>query len=685
MRKMQEAADEGKVGKILKMITGNRPPFSLDCIRVGEKNITDATEIKKKVTELFREWFFRAETDAWRDHNISDAIICEDKGRYMDITSSLEIPPHIAEKVWESCKKKEIPKEGLDEMDGLDDYTPSYSEFLGFIETSNPKSAGGFNGMSYHLMQLLPNEYKERIYNVLVEAWKTRTPIEGWGDRWLVPIPKISDPTLKDLRPLMLVDVIRKIWVGLLMNKIRQSWNKWNLFDESQHGFMTGKGTHTAVPHLISLFETARQSNSSLFISSWDITRAFDSLGRETVVMAMLRMHVPRGLVNYITSQDGYGRVYVRTPGNYEKHTKGAESSLCLEDGFITGKGVGQGDIPSPLLWAAAFDTLLCALRYLNSKFALVDLDYNSHKSADVCYADDLISAEVSLMDLQEKADIVSGWCLIMGVKISHAKFRTFGMQWGTKRKVTGKLIIHTEGWTEVLVDVRSDGVLTHLSVVWNTDYNNKELWKTIVDRIEDLGWRIARTWVRPGDKIMAMNYCLKTDICYRMQFANWSLEKYRKIDLEYLKVVRRITKNMSGYPALPLMAGTADGGMGIETPMVHAQKCKLRIVMRGLGKGGATAEHIENLFRIELEKAGTGGIPNQGIALKGSYGETGFLTSLIEWLDEMGLGFCVQGLCYNSPMAKWVMVVEPSRKKRRSLNKQLGSYRMTGELDLYE
>ena len=159
----------------------------------------------------------------------------------MDITASLEIPPHIAEKVWESCKKKELPEEGQREMDLLDDYTPSYLEFLGFIETSNPKSAGGFNGMSYHLMQLLPAEYLKRIYDVLIEAWKTRTPIEGWGDRWLVPIPKISDPSLKDLRPLMLVDVIRKIWVGLLMNKIRQAWNKWNMFDESQHGFMTGK------------------------------------------------------------------------------------------------------------------------------------------------------------------------------------------------------------------------------------------------------------------------------------------------------------------------------------------------------------------------------------------------------------------------------------------------------------
>ena len=70
---------------------------------------------------------------------ISDAIICEDKGKYMDITTSLEIPPHIAEKVWKSCKKKEIPKEGLMDMDHLDDYTPSYSEFLGFIETKKKK------------------------------------------------------------------------------------------------------------------------------------------------------------------------------------------------------------------------------------------------------------------------------------------------------------------------------------------------------------------------------------------------------------------------------------------------------------------------------------------------------------------------------------------------------------------
>ncbi len=80
--------------------------------------------------------------------------------------------------------------------------------------------------MSYLMLQNLPEEALKGIYAILLDAWGTRTPIEGWGDRWLVPIPKIDDPTLKDLRLIMLVDVIRKVWVGLFMNRIKKSWDK---------------------------------------------------------------------------------------------------------------------------------------------------------------------------------------------------------------------------------------------------------------------------------------------------------------------------------------------------------------------------------------------------------------------------------------------------------------------------
>ena len=97
-------------------------------------------------------------------------------------------------------------------------------------------------------------------------------------------------------------------------------------------------------------------------------------------------------------------------------------------------------------------------------------------------------------------------------------------MDWGTTKKITGKLMIHAQGWTEVLVDIKNDGVLTHLGMVWNTDLKNKELWGQIVNRVEDLGWRIARTWVRAGDKAMAMSYCLKADIAigYSLVYGPW-------------------------------------------------------------------------------------------------------------------------------------------------------------------
>jgi hypothetical protein len=234
----------------------------MESIRDGDKLITDPHEISKVITKVFRDWFFRGEKEAWRDHNVSDAIIGDDKDRFMEVALSLEVPPEVAEKIWESCRIKPIQQAAKCDMEGLDDYTPSYNEFLDFIETTNPRSAGGYNGLNYNLLRNLPSELKKRISEILVEAWTTRTPLEGWGDRWLVPIPKIKDPTLKDLRPIMLVDVLRKVWVGLLLNRVRIAWDKWGLMNETQHGFMTGKGTHTAIPHLIRLMETARHSGA---------------------------------------------------------------------------------------------------------------------------------------------------------------------------------------------------------------------------------------------------------------------------------------------------------------------------------------------------------------------------------------------------------------------------------------
>ena len=96
----------------------------------------------------------------------------------------------------------------------------------------------------------------------------------------------------------------------------------------------------------------------------------------------------------------------------------------------------------------------------------------------------------------------------------------------------------------------------------------------------------------------------------------------------------------MKGFPGKVLIGAKKHGGLGLETPMMHAQKRKLRIVMMGLAKGGLTGAHIENLIRIELEKSGRGGLPNQGLTISVMCGNTGYITSLVEWLMRLNLPY---------------------------------------------
>ena len=94
------------------------------------------------------------------------------------------------------------------------------------------------------------------------------------------------------------------------------------------------------------------------------------------------------------------------------KNIKIAEGGLeALDrDGvrFRRCKGTGQGDIPSPLLWVAALDTLLTTLRRIPSEFKTQDLLGTAHPVETIAFADDLLSIESTMDALQAKADIIS-------------------------------------------------------------------------------------------------------------------------------------------------------------------------------------------------------------------------------------------------------------------------------------
>jgi hypothetical protein len=86
---------------------------------------------------------------------------------------------------------------------------------------------------------------------------------------------------------------------------------------------------------------------------------------------------------------------------------------LDAADSFSTEKGVGQGDISSPLLWIAAFDIPLTALSTVKSGFKVLDLSDLAAEVTDIAYADDVVSMVATPEALQDKADIMSAWSLL--------------------------------------------------------------------------------------------------------------------------------------------------------------------------------------------------------------------------------------------------------------------------------
>ena len=450
----------------------------------------------------------------------------------------------------------------------------------------------------------------------------------------MAPKPKVPDPTLSDLRPLMFFEVLRKIWTGVIMEKIKKFWTRWGLIDERQHGLMGGKGTHSAIPILINSMETAKDFTTDMYLSSWDIKRAFDSLGMEFVLWALERMHIPKELATYLVSIDKAGMTFVRTPLNEEINGRGRLKEEGL--GFERGKRVGQGDVSSPLLWVAVFDMLLTALKEIKNEFKTQDIDGRTVEVPDIAFADDLISITATIEGLQRKADIISGWCMATGVKVAVSKLRTFGIVWGVDKGKMETIVLTESGGGKKEVEVKADGIMTHLGITWNMDMYGDKQWKETKKVIERMGEVILRGTGRMRDKITTINYCLKATVLYRMQHCTWGLDKYKKLDIALNKILRKVTKNMSSYPGAGLMIDKEEGGLGLTAISDIAQDRKIKMLMSNIDKDDASGHAFKGMIGRGHRDAGNGGMEDTEMIMEDTLGKNTWMTSLIQWLGEM-------------------------------------------------
>ena len=362
-----------KMKSVIKSILGvlgarkHMATLNLEAVKDSAGTVACSPEaVHSMITDHFREWYANPPANNSILHTDSDwQASMSSLATFQAAVGHTGVPDWASAVVYDAMTNVPDRDATEAEMAALFASPPSYSDFCRAITRSKKGSAPGMSGLSYNMIKSWPEGCKQAAYDCLSRQWEDKHICPSWKWRWLVPIPKkFNDLTLlDDLRPLMLVETMRKIWTKLIIDNIQRVWRARHTLNPSQHGCQSQLGTSTASILHIDSIEAAQEADKHLHRSSWDKSRAFDSVSKNLMRIAWHRHGVPLDILQYMVNMDLDGPTVVRTPhaavtweddpyvcvdSIHQPQPNHANLVTQLLGSFIADRGTGQGDVTSP-------------------------------------------------------------------------------------------------------------------------------------------------------------------------------------------------------------------------------------------------------------------------------------------------------------------------------------------------
>ena len=545
---------------------------------------TSPGRIHEIITRMFRDTWFNTP----KAYSSVDWVhVTSSETAFQQRALSLKIPHDISSILWKSTSKRPDSTPNLALFQSSVMSTPSFDDFVREIKNGSADSAGGPSGLTYGMMKTWPAQVQRAVYDALAANWTTKEIPDDWKWRWLLPIPKAEDPTLKQLRPLSLMEVLRKLWSKLFVRRITDHLYTSGCMNPNQHGGK-GKGTDSAVLEFLATLETAKELNSELFLSSWDLSRAFDCVARELLIFSFVRMGIPPGLAQYLVNIDAEGLMVLQSPiALLILQSLGKPGLLKHDIPFHPERGTAQGGVDSALVFVLFIDILLSAIDIAmdnTDRFYLSDIDGNLQPSAPIGYIDDLIHSTATAKGLQQVADVVSGFCLFFGMDLNTTKFRAYALNWGNPNcPEMATMTIHGHDWSPTVVNMKRDGTMEHLGVMWDMSITNDTMYRTMESTIDDALQLAVHADASQALKLEVIRTSLINQIAYAAKFATWSLAQYEKLDTKFNVAFRTIGKHRPTFPTLALYMSKDALGLQLPQLSAHIQLEKYRLLQRSM------------------------------------------------------------------------------------------------------
>ena len=608
---IEKARETGSIGRAIRSLQDPSPKFNMQELKIDDELVTDPHVIAEAVMDNFIKWF-KSTVDPLAGTVGTDGLDTEpletDADSFVQANLHTNIPPHLLYHLHKHLQPKTIDADKLAEFRKMVLESPSLDEFNACILRLPDRSAPGLSGLNYDCIKLWDMDTKIKVLKALNALWADKKVPTSWLWKWLVPLPKCPNPKLSDLRPLVLIEALRKVWVGIFTYRINIFLTKNSVLCSNQHGFIWGRSVESASLILMNALETACEWRTNLFISSWDIKRAFDSVPYRMLLWSLTRIGVPVQLAKYLVLMDVEGKMVVRSPLAMAIHKK--EGTKGLEEAglvFTAGKGTGQGDKLSPLVWNAFCDVLLAALEdTTGGDFFTQDHTGENRRTPDVAYADDIVSMKAAMEALQHRADIISAFAILMNMELAIPKLRVFGIEWGNPyRNNTKVLKVHTPGWTCTEVPVKQDGELKHLGILWSMDLFNSMDLEAAKSLLKNWSTAVKRSKLSAASKKTALESSIFQKIIYRGKFSPWTAEQLAALDKTVEVLLRKIFKCSYGAPTSLFYIDKAQGGYGCKQLSDEINKARLAFMWRMLSTRGDTSHAITSCISRGFRAAG--------------------------------------------------------------------------------
>ena len=282
---------------------------------------------------------------------------------------------------------------------------------------------------------------------------------------FITPIFKGDQGLPANYRPVALTSHVTKIFEKILRKKLQVHLESNNLYNESQHGFRTGRSCLSQLlahmERLISFIE----NNENVDVIYLDFSKAFDRVDHKILLHKLEKNGIKGKILTWIKSflTGRYQRVSVNSVLSYETEVT---------------SGVPQGSVLGPLLFL----------------IMIHDIDKDVIHSALSSFADDTrimkgVSNIADIRKLQADLNAIYKWTTCNNMQLNGLKFEQ--LKYGKNDDLKKQSIY----LTDTGLNISEKKSVKDLGVILNTDMSYKQHIDSQVQKVKNISSWIYRTF----------------------------------------------------------------------------------------------------------------------------------------------------------------------------------------------